>query len=41
VLAQALPIAETDVGNLSAYIPTNLISMTPTPMLRRCSVSSR
>jgi F-type H+/Na+-transporting ATPase subunit alpha len=24
----ALPIAETDVGNLSAYIPTNLISIT-------------
>ncbi len=24
----ALPIAETDAGNLSAYIPTNLISMT-------------
>ena len=24
----ALPIAETDAGNLSAYIPTNLISIT-------------
>jgi F-type H+-transporting ATPase subunit alpha len=24
----ALPIAETDSGNLSAYIPTNLISIT-------------
>ena len=24
----ALPIAETDMGNLSAYIPTNLISIT-------------
>ncbi len=24
----ALPIAETDIGNLSAYIPTNLISIT-------------
>jgi F-type H+-transporting ATPase subunit alpha len=23
-----LPIAETDAGNLSAYIPTNLISIT-------------
>ncbi|MFX5693090.1 F0F1 ATP synthase subunit alpha, partial [Acinetobacter baumannii] len=24
----ALPIAETDAGNVSAYIPTNLISIT-------------
>ena len=29
----ALPIAETDAGNLSAYIPTNLISITDGPIV--------
>ena len=33
----ALPIAETDAGNLSAYIPTNLISITDGQIVLDCA----
>ena len=37
----ALPIAELDAGNLSAYIPTNLISITDGQIVVRCATVPR